>query len=153
MTATTPGGYTDSLTCTNSVTSVRPDVSSGTVTPTMVWGAELSTNYTVTSVNGAWSITPAPVTMTSGSYSGTYDGNSHALSCVVTATTPGGYTDSLTCTSTPASVKNVGSGIVTPSMNWGAELSTNYTVTSVNARVVDHPGAGDNHRGQLQRCI
>ena len=69
----------------------------------------------------------------------------------MTATTPGGYTDSLTCTSTPASVKNVGSGIVTPSMNWGAELSTNYTVTSVNGAVVDHPGAGDHDGGQLYR--
>ena len=35
-------------------------------------------NYNDHTVNGSWSITPAPVTMTAGSYTGVYDGNSHA---------------------------------------------------------------------------
>jgi hypothetical protein len=133
VTADDPNTYKDSLTCSNSSTSVGPNVGSGTVTPSMNWGSELSTNYSVSYVNGSWKIDKAPVTMTAGSYSGTYDGISHDISsCVVTADDPNTYKDSLTCTNTPASVKNAGSGTVTPSMNWESELSTNYSVTSAN---------------------
>jgi hypothetical protein len=101
-------------------------VSSGAVTP-VVTGTGLS-NYNITSTNGAYSITQAPVTATAGSYSSTYDGAAHSPSaCAVTGT----YKGDLACTNDPASVgPDVSSGAVTPVVT-GTGL-TNYDITLVN---------------------
>jgi hypothetical protein len=102
------------------------------VTPQLVLNGETATNFDVTPVDGAWSITPAPVTMTAGSYSGTYDGASHSLACVVAPTSPNTYKGALTCTSSPSSVKDAGSGTVTPQLVLNGETATNFDVTPVD---------------------
>jgi hypothetical protein len=100
-------------------------VGSGTISP-LVSGTGLD-NYAITSVNGAWSITPAPVTATAGSYSSTYDGVAHApTDCAVT----GAYKGDLSCTNDLGSVgPDVGSGSVAPVLVLNSETETNFTVT------------------------
>jgi hypothetical protein len=67
--------------------------------------------------------------MTAGSYSGTYNGSSHAPSdCAVT----GDYVGALTCSNDPALVKNAGSGVVTPVLVLNGETETNFSVTKVD---------------------
>ena len=115
----------DGLTCTNSPSGqVGPDVGSGTVTP-VVSGA--TTNYSVTMNNGSWSITPLPVTVTGGSYSGVYDGSAHApASC--TSSYAG-----VTCANSPPSVgPDVGGAAVAPIPHVASGVATDYTVTPVN---------------------
>jgi hypothetical protein len=53
------GAYTGTLTCSNSPASVGPGVGSGPVSPQIA----ADPNFTITSVNGTWSITPAPATL------------------------------------------------------------------------------------------
>jgi Bacterial Ig-like domain (group 3) len=64
------GTYTGTLTCSDSPTSVGPGVGSGTVMPSVIGD---TTNFSVTPVNGTWSIAKAPVTATAGSFSGVYN--------------------------------------------------------------------------------
>ena len=92
-------------------------------------GTSLS-NFSITYVDGSWSITPAPVTITAGDYTGVFDGITHAPSaCVVSGT----YKGALTCTNAPPSVgPNVGSGTVTQVLVLNGELAINFTVTLVN---------------------
>ena len=124
------GTYTGNLSCTNDPLSVGPNVGSGNVAPILVLNGETENNFTVTSHNGSWLITPAPVTITAGSYSGTYDGAAHSPSaCAVTGT----YTGNLSCTNNPASVgPNVGSGSVAPVLVLNGETEANFTVSSMN---------------------
>src|SRR5262249_18425605 len=71
-------------------------------------------------------INPKPVDATAGSYSGVYDGNTHALSaCVVT-----GFAG-LSCTNNPTGPvgPGVSSGVVTPDTS---SISSNFTVTPHN---------------------
>ena len=114
------------LSCTNNPTGpVGPDVGSGTVTPDT--SSISTTNFTITPVNGNWSITQVAVTATAGSYSGVYDGTTHALSaCAVT-----GYAG-LSCTNSPTGPvgPNVGSGVVTPDTS--GISTTNFIITPVN---------------------
>ncbi len=133
---TPPSTFVGTVTCTNNPASFGPNVGSGTVNPVAAVGAsDFLTNYVVTSVNGSWAITPAPVTATAGSYSGTYNGAAQSPSaCAVTPNAPNTFTGSLTCTNSPASVgPNVGSGTVSPTPAVGAGNSvTNYAITSVS---------------------
>jgi hypothetical protein len=125
------GTYTGALTCSNNPSPVGPHVGSGAVTPTVNPNGDLLTDYTVTPVSGSWSITPAPVTATAGSYSGTYDGTAHSPTpaCAVTGT----YKGALTCSNSPASVgPNVGSGNITPTVSGNGDVLTDYTITPVN---------------------
>ncbi len=115
-----------------------------TVTATATIGGTAASNYTFgltgTSVNstsvmvGA-SITPAPVTATAGSLSGTYNGLPQSPSlCTVTTTAPNGFVGTVTCMNSPASETNAGSGMVTPTMfavGAGDSLS-NYFITPAN---------------------
>ena len=48
--------------------------------PVPVYGNGNSTDYTITSNSGSWSITPLGVTITGGSYSHLYDGSAHSPS-------------------------------------------------------------------------
>jgi hypothetical protein len=89
-------------------------------------------NHTGSSGNlVAFTILPAPVTATAGSYSGTYDGNTHSTSaCKVT----GAYTGDLTCADSPSSVGTaVGSGTVAPVVSSPSGMAlTNFSITSTN---------------------
>jgi len=88
------------------------------------------TNYTAsTSSPGTLIVNPAPLTVTAGSYSGTYDGTTHALSACLVSSNP----DNLTCTNNPAGPvgPDVTSGavVVTPVLSGS---TSNYNVTSNN---------------------
>ena len=84
-------------------------------------------NHNASSNTGGFSINPAPVTATAGSYSGVYDGSTHALSaCQVT----GVYKGALTCANSPTGPvgPGVGSGTIAPLV--GGDTVTNYNITS-----------------------
>lgn len=123
------GTYKGALTCTNNPTSVK-NVGSGTVVPVLELNGEIASNFAVTSANGSWSVTAAPVTIAAGSYSGTFDGVAHVPSaCTVTGT----YTGALNCTNNPALVgPGVGAGSVAPVLVLNGEIAGNFAVTSVN---------------------
>ena len=114
------------VTCTNSpVGPVGPDFGSGTVTPTAVFGKGNSNDYTITANNGSWSITALAVTLTAGSYSGTYDGQSHSPSPCLSSNAL------LSCTNDPSSVgPGYGSGSVTPTPNYGNAVAADFSITS-----------------------
>jgi len=156
------------VTCSNDTSSVGPDVGSGTVSvvtpPTYLQG--ISTNYNITYEDGSWSITAAPVTITAGSYSATYDGASHSPSpCTVTADTPNTYKGALSCTNSPDPVgPDVSSGSVTPNLELNGETETNFSVTTVNgtyaitealvtATAGDYSGTYDGLPHALSDCV
>jgi hypothetical protein len=103
------GAYTGDLGCTNSPASVGPDVGSGAITP-VVNGTGL-TNYTITSVNGSWGITPAPMTANITIWDKAYDGTTAAsiMNCTLNGVVSSA---SVTCDFSSASAnfdnKNVG---------------------------------------------
>ena len=101
------------------------NTNAGTATATATYAG--TTNYAAGSNSATFTISPAPVTATAGSYSGAADGSAHAPSaCLLT----GAYTIGLTCTDSPASVgPAVGSGTVTPVVSGG---SANFAITLVN---------------------
>ena len=119
-TVTGAGGLSQSLTV-----SYTNNTNAGTATASASFAGD--TNHAAGSNTASFTINPAAVTATAGSYSAAYDGSAHAPSaCAVT----GAYTGSLTCTNTPASVgPGVGSGTVTPSVSGG---TSNFTITTVN---------------------
>ena len=100
------GGSTGTVTCTDSPSPVGPNVGSGTVSPVPAVGAGDSlNNYTITEVTAPWGITPAPVTVTAGSYSGAYTGVAATIpGCTVTGTSPATFTGTVSCTNNPVSV-------------------------------------------------
>jgi hypothetical protein len=110
--------------CTTTATATSPV---GTYPITCTMGTLAATNYSFQFAAGTLTITAASVTATAGSFSGVYDGSSHAPSaCAVT----GAYTTGLSCTNSPTSVgPGVGSGTVTPTVSGG---SSNFAITSVN---------------------
>jgi Bacterial Ig-like domain (group 3)/Bacterial Ig-like domain/Galactose oxidase, central domain len=126
LSACTVSANFDGLTCTNSPAGpVGPDVGSGTVTP-VVSGS--TSNYSVTTNNGSWSITALAVTLTGGSYSGVYDGSTHALSdCTSSNST------FVTCTNSPAGPvgPDVGGAPVNPTPVYAKGNATDYTLNPV----------------------
>ncbi len=117
------GSYTIGASCTNDPSSIGANVGSGSVIPKLASG---SINFLVEkSVNGSWSIAPAPLTLRAGSYTGTYDGSPHSPSaCTVT----GDSTHALVCSNTPASVgPDAGSGTIEPDH---APYGANFSVES-----------------------
>jgi len=120
------GAYTGSVTCANNPASVGPNIGTTAIAP-VTSGPDLA-NFTVTSVNGSYTINPALVTATAGSGSNVYDGGTHSPSaCLVT----GAYIGGLSCVNSPATVgPGVGTTVITP-VTSGADL-TNFTVTPIN---------------------
>ncbi|HTC95446.1 MAG TPA: PxKF domain-containing protein [Terriglobales bacterium] len=115
------------VTCSNSPASVGPDVGSGAINPIAAVASGIPADYTITSANGAWSITPLAVTVTGGSYSGVYDGASHAPSACSSS-----YAG-VTCSNSPASVgPDVGSGAINPIGAVASGIPADYTITSAN---------------------
>ena len=127
------GAYIGALSCVNSPASVGPNIGTTAINP-ITSGADLA-NFSVTPVNGSYTIDPALVTATGGSGSSTYDGASHSPSaCLVT----GAYIGALSCVNSLASV---GPGIGTTSISpitSGANLA-NFTVTPANGSYTINP--------------
>jgi hypothetical protein len=118
----------DNLTCANDVSTVGPDVTSGTVTPSES-GAGWS-NYASTAATTAYAITKAGISVTAGGYAGTYDGLTHAVgACSIS----GGYTGDLVCANsiTTAGPNAVDGLAVTASVSSPSNVSLdNYDVTA-----------------------
>ncbi len=114
------GGLNQSLTVNYS-----NNTSAGSATASATFAGDA--NHTGNSNSGGFTINPASVTATAGSYSGVYDGSTHALSVCQVA---GAYTGSLICTNNPAGPvgPGVGSGTITPSLS--GDTLTNYSITS-----------------------
>jgi hypothetical protein len=130
---TVTGVFTGDLTCANDPASVGPDVDTYVITP-VPSSANLG-NFTITPVDGSYTIDPAPVTVTAGSGSGVYNGLVQAPgACAVT----GVFTGDLTCANDPASVgPDVDTYVITPvpsSANLG-----NFTITPVNGSYTIDP--------------
>ena len=117
------------VSCANDPASVGPDVSSGAVAPVPTVVTGIAADYTITKTNGAYSITPLALTLTAGSYSGTYDGSSHALSAC-SSTQP----NFVTCNNSPVGPvgPDVTSGAVSPTAAYVKGSAIDYTITSNN---------------------
>ncbi len=127
------GAYIGNLSCANNPASVGPGVGTTTISP-VTSGPDLA-NFIVTSVDGSYTISPAPITITGGSGSNVYDGVTHSPSA---CTVSGAYTGSVTCTNNPASVgPGVGTTAIVP-VPAGADLA-NFTVTPVNGSYTISP--------------
>ncbi|MEQ1606899.1 MAG: kelch repeat-containing protein [Pyrinomonadaceae bacterium] len=129
------GAYIGSLSCVNNPASVGPGVGTTTISP-VTSGADLA-NFTVTPVDGSYTISPALVTSTAGSGSNVYDGSTHSPSaCVVSGTYIGG----LSCVNNPASVgPGVGTTTILP-VTSGADIA-NFTITPANGSYTISPAA------------
>ena len=118
---------------------------------------------TYTTATGATTITvnPAPLTATAGSYTGTYDGGSHALTACVVSSNP----DGLTCTNSPAGPvgPDVSSSTVTPVLSGTSAQQSNYTVVlnngsyaitalAVNVAAGSYSGTYDAHSHSPSAC-
>jgi len=127
------GTYTGDLTCVNNPASVGPDVSSGTVTPS-VSGTGLS-NFAITLANGSYSITQAPSTTTVTVSNATYDGTPHGGTALVIGV--GGLNQSLTVTYAGRSGTSYGPSTTAPT-NAG-----DYTASATFAGDANHAGSSD----------
>ena len=126
------GAFTGGLSCTNTPASVGPAVGSGTVTPTVSGG---SSNFTITAVNGAWSITQATslVAVTCPA-SVVYNGAAQTP-CTATVTGAGGLSQSLTVTYT----NNINAGTATASASFAGDA--NHAAGSNTANFTISPAA------------
>ena len=152
------GTYKGALTCTNNPASVGPNVGSGTVTPVLVLNGELATNFTVTPVNGAWSITQALATPTYTSFgwystkSPTDKSFSVLLSATVVATAGDIRTATVTfkegstvlCTGTVGLVNPGDTKVGVASCYWNGSLSSLSSAETHDVTVV----VGGNYTGQ-----
>ena len=110
--------------CTNSPSSVGPDVGSGSIAATSTIVSGISADYTINQVSGSWSISPLTVMVTGGSYNATYDGNAHSPSQCTSS-----YSG-VSCTNNPTSVgPDVGSGVVSPVSNIDSGIPADYNIT------------------------
>jgi hypothetical protein len=115
------------VSCSNNPNSIGPDVGSGTITVSAGIVSGNAADYTITTKDGSWSISPLAVTITSGSYSGTYDGSAHGPSACTTSY-PG-----VSCTNAPSSVgPDVSSGPIIPLSKIENGISADYTINPVN---------------------
>ena len=97
--------------------------------PTAVYGKGSATDYTLTINNGSWSITTLAVTLSAGSYSGVYDGNTHALSAC--SSNQSGF---VTCANNPSGPvgPDVNTVVVSPTPSFVQGNASDYTITSNN---------------------
>jgi hypothetical protein len=115
------------VTCSNNPATVGPDVSSGPVAPVASIATGIAADYTITPVDGSFSITPLPVHLTAGSYSGVYDGSPHSPSAC------GSSYVGVTCSNSPASVgPDVSSGSVAAVPSIVTGVAADYIFNSVN---------------------
>jgi hypothetical protein len=123
---TVSGPFTGDLSCANSPATVGPDAGTSTISP-VVSGTGLG-NFTITALNGSYTISQAHVTATAGSGSGTYNSSTQTPSaCAVT----GAYTGNLACSNLPGVVgPDAGTTTITPGVS-GTGL-TNFDISLVN---------------------
>ena len=146
------GAYVGDLTCANDPLSVGPNVGTFAIAP-VVSGTGQS-NYNITSVNGSYNISKAPVTATAGSGSGTYNGQTQSPSaCAVTGT----YNGDLTCANNPVSVgPDVGTFAIAPLVSGTGQANFEITLTDGSytiskALVTATAGSGSgSYNGQTQ---
>ena len=123
-----PDGYTYQASCSASIT----DVGSieNTISEIKIFDAngkdvtKLFTNVTKTA--GTLTVTPAPVTISTGSASKVYDGEAFSCEEVTITGLANGETASLTAT---GSITDAGTADNTYTIDWGATNPDNYTVT------------------------
>jgi hypothetical protein len=135
------GAYTGSLTCANNPASVGPGVGSGTVTPTVSGGT--LTNFAITAVNGAWSITNASSTVTTVTCPASVVYNGAAQTpCTATVTGSGGLNQSLPVTYT----NNTNAGTATASASFTGDTnhaassnSANFTINTASQAITFTP--------------
>src|SRR5438552_2369082 len=117
-------------TCTSSpLGPVGADVGGAAVSPTPVLVKGIAADYTITPTNGSWSITALGVSVTGGSYSGVYDGSTHALSACTSSAS-----SFVTCTNSPLGPvgPDVGGAAVSPTPVFAKGNATDYTITPTN---------------------
>jgi hypothetical protein len=114
---------------------VGPGIGTTAIAP-ITSGADLA-NFTVTPVNGSYTIDPAPVTATAGSGSGFYNGSAQSPSaCAVSGT----YTGDLTCANNPASVgPGVGTTTISPVISGLAQSNFEITLTNGSYEIKKAP--------------
>ena len=128
------GAYTGTLSCTNNPASVGPAVGSGTVLP-VVSGGTL-TNFAITAVNGAWSITPASSTVTTVTCPASVLYNGAAQTpCTATVTGSGGFSQTLTVSYT----NNTNAGTATASASFAGDAT--HPASSNSASFAINPAA------------
>ena len=129
VSATTNASSTAILTasgaCSISDNAVTITSGTGTCSLTASWAADAT--YSAISASQTTTATKAPLTVTAGGYSGTYDGAPHLLTACVVSTNP----DNVSCSNIPLGPvgPDVGSGIVTAS---SSADTGNYAVTADN---------------------
>jgi hypothetical protein len=115
------------VTCSNTATTVGPDVTSGAVTLTPNYVQGNAGDYTITSNSGSYEIDKLPVTLTAGNYGpAAYDGSMHALSACSSSS------GLLSCTNNPAGPvgPNVGGTAVAPIAVYGSASAGDFAITS-----------------------
>jgi hypothetical protein len=113
------GTYTGDLTCSNSPASVGPDAGTTAIVP-VVSGSNLG-SYTITAVNGSFSIAKAiSVTTVACPASVTYNGAAQTP-CTATVTGGGGFTEAVTVSYT----SNTSAGTATATANFAGNTNNN----------------------------
>ena len=159
-TCTIGGSYTTGLTCTETPTTAGPDVGTGSVVPTLNYNGLNSSNYTLISTNGSWTITPATptVTVTCTSYSVVYNGAAQTP-CSATVTGPGGldltnyavgYTNNIDVGTATATANYPGTNDYAP-----VTSSVNFAITTaaVTATAGSYTGTFDNAQHAPSACV
>jgi FtsP/CotA-like multicopper oxidase with cupredoxin domain len=121
------GAFLGNLTCANNPLSVGPSVGSGTVTPT-VSGTGL-TNFTITLVNGSWSITRKAASVTPNAATKVWGQADPVLTGTLVGFVPA---DGVTATYTRTAGTAVGTYTISATLAPAAVLG-NYTITSSTA--------------------
>ena len=148
------GPDTVGLTCTDNPASVGPAVGTGTVTPTVTGG---TTNFAITLVNGAWTITKGSSTVTVNCPASVLYNGAAQTPCTATATGAGGLSQSLTVTYT----NNTNAGTATASASFAGDAnhaagsnSANFTISAapVTATAGSYSGAADGSAHSPSAC-
>ena len=131
----------DNITATYSTTAIATSpIGSYIIVPALSDnGTGALANYTVTSINGTLSITPAPLTVTAANASMIYGDPVPALSGTITGIKNGeNITASYTTTATSAS--SVGTYPIVPAVSDnGTSVLSNYTITLTNGTLTINP--------------
>jgi len=135
------GAYTGALACINNPTGpVGPGVGSGTVVPWV--GGDILSNYNITLVNGAWSITKASQTITFGAIPTQAPGTPLNLSATASSGLPVSFTSNTTSVCTvsggTATFLQAGNCSITAAQpgntNYNAATSVTQTFAVVSAQ-------------------
>ena len=108
---------------TGKATGSQTNAGSSLNTYELDWGGVNKDNYTLKEELGTLSVTPIPVTVTTGSSSKTYDGSPLTNGTATISGAPAGVSVAAT-----GSQKNAGSSANTYSINWAGNNPVNYTV-------------------------